>query len=108
MRCQVGTEVLVLGGVASLAPRIKNNNHAAHECLLNSIQCGRRVRGSSSSSRYVTTGAAAAARRRSPGGNGATIVGPTIGTFLTPRAGGGAACRTLIFTCADYRPPCRW
>jgi len=88
----------VHGAVACLAPRIKDSNHAARGCLLNSIQCGRRVGGSFSSSPSIFTVAAAAARRWSPGGSNATIVRLTVVTITTPRAGGGRACSTLTFT----------
>jgi len=95
VRRQVGTELLVICGVASLSPRIEDSNHAARGGLPHSVQCGGRV---SSTDSVGRAGAAAAARRRSPGGISATIVRPTVVPIRTPRGGSSRACRTLIVT----------
>ena len=73
-RRQVGTELLMLGGIASLTPSIKDSNHTARGGLLHSFQCRGRVSGSVSGGREAAADANAAARCSSPGGSSAAIV----------------------------------
>jgi len=106
VRRQVGTELLVSGAVASLAPRIEDSNHAARGRLPHRVQLEGRV---SSTDSVCRAGGATAARRRSPGGSCATIVRPIVVPIRNPRAGSSRACRTLIVitrTPALVSPPC--
>jgi len=73
-RRQVGTELLMLGGISSLTPCIKDSNHTARGGLLYSFQCRGRVSGSVSGGPESAADADAAARRSSPGCRSAAIV----------------------------------
>ena len=73
-RRQVGTELLVLGGIASLTPCIKDSNHTARGGLLHRIQCRGRVSDSVSGGWEAAADADAAARCSSLGGSSAAIV----------------------------------
>jgi len=72
-RHQVGTELLVLGGIASLTPCIEDSNHTARRGLLHSVQCRERVSDSGSGGREAAAVADADARCSSPGGSSAAI-----------------------------------
>jgi len=74
VRRQVGTELLVLGGIESLTPCIEDSNHTARGGLLLSIHCRGRVSDSVSGGREAAAVADAAARCSTPGGSSAAIV----------------------------------
>jgi len=73
VRRQGGTELLVLGGIASLTPCIKDSNHTACGGLLHSVQCRGKVSDSVSGGREAAAVADAAARCSYPGGSSAAI-----------------------------------